>query len=394
MLSPTVDTEEAGRAATAGPLDGLVIADFSRVLAGPYCSMLLADLGATVIKIESPTGDETRHYKPPTLGKDSTYYLSVNRNKRSIVLDLADPADLRTAQRIARRADVVIQNFKPGGAARFGLDHPSVAQENPAVVYASISGFGTQPQAAGLPGYDLLVQALSGLMDLTGTPDSPPLKAGVPIVDVMTGLHAAIGILAALHHRARSGEGQHVEVSLMMSALSGMVNHTGAYVMAGTVPHRMGNEHPSLYPYAPFETGDGRLIIAIGNDGQFRRLCRVLGLPELADDPRFTSALARSVNRDQLRPLLTRALSERTAEEWSEILAGASIPTAPVQDIAGGLAAATRFGLDPVVLSGEGDRALPGVRNPITFSATPPTYRYAPPGLGEHREEILAWLDA
>ncbi|MGW5251175.1 CaiB/BaiF CoA transferase family protein, partial [Streptomyces sp. NPDC004129] len=213
-------------------------------------------------------------------------------------------------------------------------------------------------------------------------------------VDVMTGLHAAIGILAALHHRARSGEGQHVEVSLMMSALSGMVNHTGAYVMAGTVPHRMGNEHPSLYPYAPFETGDGRLIIAIGNDGQFRRLCRVLGLPELADDPRFTSALARSVNRDQLRPLLTRALSERTAEEWSEILAGASIPTAPVQDIAGGLAAATRFGLDPVVLSGEGDRALPGVRNPITFSATPPTYRYAPPGLGEHREEILAWLDA
>ncbi|MDT0469452.1 CaiB/BaiF CoA transferase family protein, partial [Streptomyces gibsoniae] len=391
MLSPTADPEEEGRAATAGPLDGLVIADFSRVLAGPYCSMLLADLGATVIKIESPVGDETRHYKPPTLGEDATYYLSVNRNKRSIMLDLTDPADLRTAQRIAHRADVVIQNFKPGGAARFGLDHPSVAQENPAVVYASISGFGTQPQAAGLPGYDLLVQALSGLMDVTGTPDSPPLRTGVPIVDVMTGLHATIGILAALHHRARSGEGQHVEVSLLMSALSGMVNQTGAYVMTGTVPHRMGNEHPSLYPYAPFETGDGRLIIAIGNDRQFLRLCQVLALPELADDPRFATALARSVNRDQLRPLLTRALSERTAEEWSEFLAGASIPAAPIQDTAGGLATATRFGLDPVVLSGEGDRALPGVRNPITFSATPPTYRYAPPGLGEHREEILAW---
>jgi crotonobetainyl-CoA:carnitine CoA-transferase CaiB-like acyl-CoA transferase len=394
MTLPPAEVSETDAVTAPGPLDGVVIADFSRVLAGPYCSMLLADLGATVIKVESPAGDETRAYKPPTLGDDSTYYLSVNRNKRSIMLDLTDAADRAAAQQLAQRADVVIQNFKPGGAARFGLDYEAVSKTNPSVVYASISGFGTEPAAAGLLGYDLLIQALSGMMDVTGTPDAPPLRAGLSMFDVITGLHSAIGILAALHHRERAGEGQHVEMSLLMSALSGMVNLTGAYVMTGAVPRRMGNEHPSLYPYAPFDTRQGQLILAIGNDHQFRRLCRAVGLPDLADDPRFATAPARSAHRDALRPLLTRALLQRTADEWFEVLARDSIPAAPIQDVAGGLATATRLGLQPTVRSGTGDEALPGIRNPITFSATPASYRYRPPGIGEHSEEILAWLRA
>jgi crotonobetainyl-CoA:carnitine CoA-transferase CaiB-like acyl-CoA transferase len=388
------DVDENGSAVPAGPLDGVVIADFARVLAGPYCTMLLADLGATVIKVESPAGDETRWYRPPTLGEDSTYYLSINRNKRSIVLDLTDPDDRAVAHKLACRADVVIQNFKPGGAARFGLDYDSVAKTNASVVYASISGFGTAPQAIGSPGYDLLVQALSGLMDVTGTPESPPLRVGVSVFDVIAGLHAGLGILAALHHRLRTGEGQHIEVSLLMSALSGMVNQTGAYVMTGTVPRRMGNEHPSLYPYAPFETRSGQIIVAVGNDSQFHRLCQVIERPELADDPTFATAPARSANRDRLRPAITEALAGRTADEWFEMLTKASVPAAPIQDVAGGLATATRLGLNPVVYSGLGERALPGIRNPITFSATPPSYRYRPPDIGEHREEILAWLQA
>ncbi len=243
-----------------GPLDGLLVADFSRVLAGPYATMLLGDLGADVVKVESPGGDDTRTWMPPTRGDVATYYLAINRNKRSVVLDFTDPADRLLAQELARRADVLIENFKPGGLAKYGLDHETVAAANPGVVYASITGFGAGA-GAGLPGYDLMVQAMSGLMSLTGDPDGPPYRAGISVFDVMSGMQTAIGILAALRDRERTGRGQRVEVDLMSAALSGLVNHTSAYVAGGAVPHRMGNAHPSLFPYEPLPTADGELIV-------------------------------------------------------------------------------------------------------------------------------------
>ena len=272
---------------------------------GPYCTMLLADLGADVIKVEIPEGDDTRHWVPPVRdGGVGTYYLAVNRNKRSIVLDLADPDDVAVAHALAARADVFIQNFKPGGLTRFGLDYDSVHANNPGIViYCSISGFGSGAVPR-LPGYDLLVQGVSGLMSLTGAPDGPPYRAGVAVFDVMTGLHSAIGILAALHHRDQTGQGQQIETNLLSSALSALVNQTSAYVAGGVVPTRMGNAHLSLYPYEPMPTGDGELIIAAGNDRQFRKLAEALGAAELADDEQFSTVLARNDNRDELRPLL------------------------------------------------------------------------------------------
>ena len=273
--------------AAPGPLAGLVVADFSRVLAGPYCTMLLADLGATVVKVEGPPGDETRHWMPPALDGEATYFLSVNRGKRAITLDFTDPADAAVARALAARADVVIENFKPGGLNRFALDYDSVRAANPGVVYVSITGFGP---AADLPGYDVLAQALSGLMSITGVPDGPPTKAGVAIVDVVTGLHAGIGALAALRHRDLTGEGQRVEVNLLSSALSALVNQSGAYALTGDIPGRLGNDHPSIYPYGPFPTADGELVLAIGNDAQFARLCTVIGIAQAAADARFAKA--------------------------------------------------------------------------------------------------------
>src|SRR5919112_5518959 len=234
--------EPADAEPARGPLDGLLVADFSRILAGPYASMLLADMGATVVKVESPGGDDTRTWLPPVRGDVSTYFLGVNRGKRSVALDLKDETDAGLARELARRADIVLENFKPGGLARFGLDYDSVAADNPGVVYASISGFGSGGGAA-LPGYDLIVQAISGLMSLTGDPDGPPFRAGISVFDVMAGLHATIGVLAALNHRHATGDGQHVEVNLLSSALSGLVNQTSAYVAGDVVPFRMGNSH-------------------------------------------------------------------------------------------------------------------------------------------------------
>ncbi|MET0819628.1 MAG: CoA transferase, partial [Aeromicrobium sp.] len=281
---------------SAGAIAGLVVADFSRILAGPYATMLLADMGAEVIKVESPIGDDTRTWMPPVRDEVSTYYLSINRNKKSIVLDLKDADDLAAAQRLAARADIVIENFRPGLMARFGLDYETVSAANPAVVYASISGFGT---GAGkdYPGYDLMVQAISGLMSLTGSPDGQPYRAGISVFDVMTGMHATVGILAAINARHASGEGQHVEVNLLASALSGLVNQTGAYVAGGVVPTRMGNAHPSLFPYEPLPASDGDIIIIAGNDVQFARLCTALGVPELIDDERFAGNADRTKNR-------------------------------------------------------------------------------------------------
>jgi crotonobetainyl-CoA:carnitine CoA-transferase CaiB-like acyl-CoA transferase len=377
----------------AGPLAGLVVADFSRVLAGPYATMLLADLGADVIKVESPTGDDTRSWVPPTRGGVSTYYLAINRNKRSVALDFSNEADNVAARELARRADIVVENFKPGGLRRFGLDYESVSAANPAVLYASISGFGAGAGAA-LPGYDLIVQAMSGLMSLTGEPDGPPERAGIALFDVIAGLHAAVGILAALQHRTATGEGQHIEISLLSSALSGMVNQTSAYAAGGVVPFRMGNSHPSLFPYEPLPTADGELVIAAGNDGQFRRLCAALGVPGLADDPRFAANKGRTANREQLRPLLAGPLTQRTAAEWFGRLNAAGVPCGPINTVDGGIALATELGLDPVIISGAGEAGLPSIRNPITLPATPPSYRRPPPALNEHGAQIRAWLAA
>ncbi|MFE2542859.1 CaiB/BaiF CoA transferase family protein [Actinacidiphila glaucinigra] len=379
------------RPGPAGPLSGLLVADFSRILAGPYATMLLADLGADVVKVEGPQGDDTRSWTPPVRDEVSTYYLGINRGKRSIALDLRDEADREAARELARRADVVIENFRPGGLVKYGLDYASVRTGNPAVVYASISGFGS---GAGrdVPGYDLMVQAVSGLMSLTGEPGGPPYRAGISVFDVMAGNHAAIGILAALRHRDASGEGQHVEVNLLSSALTGLVNHSSAYVAGGEVPYRMGNAHPSVFPYEPLPTADNDLIVAAANDGQFRKLCEVLGIPGVPDDPRFARNADRTANREELRPLLVEQLVKRGANEWFELLVEAGVPSGPINTIDGGFAMAERFGLDPVVTVGEGERAVPTTRHPVTFSATPAMYRLPPPELDEHGAELRAWL--
>jgi crotonobetainyl-CoA:carnitine CoA-transferase CaiB-like acyl-CoA transferase len=379
--------------APAGPLSGLLVADFSRILAGPYATMLLADMGAEVIKVEGPKGDDTRTWMPPVRDGVSTYYLGINRGKRSIVLDLRDPGDAELARELARRADVVIENFKPGGLTRYRLDYPSVRATNPGVVYSSISGFGSGAGAR-VPGYDLMVQAMSGLMSLTGDPDGPPYRAGISVFDVMAGNHAAIGILAALRHRDRTGDGQHVEVNLLSSALFGLVNHSSAWVAGGVVPFRMGNAHPSVFPYEPLPTADNDLIVAAANDPQFRKLCQVLGIPDVADDPRFAHNADRTANREELRPILVEQLTKRGANEWFERLVDAGIPSGPINTIDGGFAVAERFELDPIVEVGEGDRAVPTTRHPIRFSATPASYRLPPPELDEHGVELRKWLQS
>jgi crotonobetainyl-CoA:carnitine CoA-transferase CaiB-like acyl-CoA transferase len=373
--------------ANSGPLSGIVVADFSRVLAGPYCTMLLADLGADVIKVEGPAGDDTRHWVPPVRDGVGTYFLAVNRNKRSIVLDLADPGDAEVAHALSARADVFIHNFKPGGLAKFGLDYDAVAARNADVIYCEISGFGSA-EGASLPGYDLLVQAMSGLMSLTGDPGGPPYRSGISVFDVMTGLHSAVGILAALHHRDLTGQGQRIETNLLSTALSTMVNQVSAYVAGGVVPHRMGNAHLSLFPYEPLATGDGELIVVAGNDGQFRRLCAAIGAPELADDERFTTVGRRNDNREELRPLLLERLATRSAREWFTVLTEAGIPCGPINDVRGGVELADELGLEPVV-SPEG---VPSVRNPVRLSATPARYDLAPPALDANGDEVRAWL--
>ena len=385
------DTVPSARATPPGPLTGLLVADFSRVLAGPYATQMLGDLGATVIKVESPIGDETRGWAPPERDGVSTYYLGINRNKQDVVLDFADPADRLLAQTLARTADIVIENFKPGGLAKFGLDYDTVHATNPRGIYASISGFGSAGGAT-LPGYDLIVQAASGLMSLTGDPHGQAYRSGVSVFDVMTGMQATIGILAALNHRNLTGEGQHIEVNLLSTALSAMANHSSTVVAGGQVPFRMGNAHPSLFPYEPLPASDGEIVIVAANDAQFRRLSAALGAPELADDPRFATTESRNHNRGELRPLLVERLATRSVSEWFELLTAAGIACGPINTIDGGIALAERLGLDPVVLVGDGDAAIPMVRNPIGFSLTPPSYRSAPPTLGADDVSVRAWL--
>lgn len=373
------------------PLEGLLVADYSRVLAGPYCSMLLADMGATVIKVEGPAGDDTRTWVPPTKDGVATYYMSINRNKKSIVLDYSKPEDRELAVELARRADIALENMKPGGMAKFGLDYESLSKVNPRLIYLSISGFGTA-EGAWLPGYDLIVQAVSGLMSLTGEPDGPPFRAGISVFDVMTGLHGTIGVLAALNQRQATGKGQHVEVNLLSSAMSGLVNQTGAYAAAGVVPFRMGNAHPSLFPYEAMPTKDRDLIIAAGNDKQFRSLCEVLGIAHLADDSRFRINADRTKNREELRPFLLEKLAEWPADDLFIALNKVGVPCGPINSIGDGVELAERLGLAPRVKVGEGNREVTLIRNPIDFSDAELRYELPPPLLGEHTDEVRRWL--
>ena len=365
-----------------GALGGIVVADFTRVLAGPYATMLLADLGAEVVKVERPgSGDDTRSWGPPwTTGREeeSTYFASVNRNKSSVVIDLATEDGRAEARQLAGRADVVVENFKPGAFARMGLDYDSLSADNPGLVYCSISGFGSG-DGAHLPGYDLLVQAVGGLMSITGTSPDEPVKVGVALVDVITGLHATVGILAALAERSRSGLGQQVDVNLLSSLLSGMVNQSSGYVGAGFVPQIMGNRHPSIAPYESYPTADTPIVIAVGNDRQFRTCAGVLGRPEWAEDPRFLTNPQRVHHRGELYDEMCAQLRERGAEEWFTALTEAGVPAGPIHDIAGAFAMADRLGLAPIAhVEGE-----PTVANPITLSRTPASYRKAPPRLGD-----------
>ncbi len=390
MDSPTMtDRDDFLTRAGSGPLSGQVVVDFSRVLAGPYATMMLADLGATVIKVEGPKGDDTRHWAPPVRDDDATYFLSVNRNKFDIVLDFADADDLAVAQDLAARADIIVENFKPGGLAKFGLDYDTVAASNPAVVYASITGFGPDNP---LPGYDLLVQAMSGFMSVTGSPEGSPYRAGVAVFDVITGLHTTIGILAAVQHRMLTGEGQLVETNLMSSAMSGLVNQSGAYAAAGANPTRMGNAHPSIYPYQPMATKDGEIVIAVGNDGQFATFAEALGRPDWAEDDRFAKAKIRNANQELLEPEILEALRAHTADEWFDALTPLGIPCAPINSIAEGVERAKDLGLDPIVEAGEGERIIPTIRNPIRLSKSEVSYDLAPPEFGRDSERVRDWL--
>ena len=368
-------------------LHGVRILDFSRVLAGPFATMMLADLGAEVTKVERPgTGDETRGWGPPYDSRgNATYFQSVNRNKASLVLDLRSRGDVRRALRLAADADVVVENFRPGVMEGLGLGYDTLAAANPRLIYCSITGFGPGAGAE-LPGYDLLVQAVGGLMSITGTADGEPQKVGVALVDILTGLFASVGILAALRHTAATGEGQRVEVNLLSCLLAALVNQASGYTIAGAVPGRMGNAHPSIAPYQLYPTREGEIVIAVGNDRQFAALATVLGAPELAADPRYATNSARVANRNALNTALTTALAARPAAEWAVRLTAVRVPAGVVNDVAGAFALAESLGMEPVVdVPSAMSADHPPVRltrNPIGLSRTPPRYRGGPPPLG------------
>jgi crotonobetainyl-CoA:carnitine CoA-transferase CaiB-like acyl-CoA transferase len=374
-----------------GALDGILVADLSRVLAGPLCAMTLGDLGAEVIKVERPDGgDDTRHFGPPFVDEGATYYLGLNRNKRSVTLDLKEPADVALARRLCERADVVIESFKPGTIERLGLGHAEIQAVNPGVVYCSISAFGAGERAATLPGYDLLLQAMSGLMSVTGEQDGRPLKVGAALIDMICGLYASSGILAALHARERTGRGQRVEVSLMESALAALLNQGSGFLGAGAVPGRLGNRHPSITPYETFAAADGDFAVACANDAMYRRLCTAVGRPELADDERFATNRERVARRDELAAELEATFATAPAAEWVARLSDAAVPAGAINDIGEAYAFAEELGLQPVV-------EVDGVRTarpPVRLSETPAAVRRRPPRLGEHDAEIRGWLES
>jgi crotonobetainyl-CoA:carnitine CoA-transferase CaiB-like acyl-CoA transferase len=379
-----------------GPLSGVRVLDLSRVLAGPLCTMVLGDLGADVIKVERPgTGDDTRTWGPPWAqgpdGRESAYYLSVNRNKRSVAADLKSDAGRALVLRLARGADVVVENFAPGMLDGWGLGYDDLSRENPGLVFCSITGYASNGPEAGRPGYDFAVQARAGWMSITGEPEGTPVKVGVAVVDVLTGQNAAIAILAALRERGQSGRGQRVEVSLFDSALAGLVNVTQAVLVTGNEPRRWGNAHVTIVPYQAFDAADRPFIVAVGNDAQWRRLCAAMGADDLAADERFATNPGRVEHREQVVAALAARFRARPATEWLGMMEAAGVPCAPVQTVGEALADPARDELWP--MQGATYGAIPTVASPLRFSRTPAALRDSAPGLGEHTDQVarLGW---
>lgn len=374
------------------PLEGLIVADFSRVLAGPLATMMLADLGATVIKVErSGLGDDTRAWGPPWSSSSSSYFDTANHSKISLALDFANPDDLAVARDLAQRADVLVENFRPGALDAWGLGYAQSVADNPGLIYASITGFG-RAGGADLMGYDFLVQAVGGLMSITGDQDGPPTKAGVALVDVLTGKDLVIGVLAALASRGITGKGCRVEVNLLSSLLSSLANQAQGYLTTGRPPGRMGNQHPSIAPYEALRCADGDLAIACGNDAQFARLTTALGVGHLASDPRFITNADRVAHRADLITELETRLVNRNASEWQAVLREVRVPAGKVGDLADAFALAQDLGLDPWTNVGDGPRKTPVVRHPVAYDSGLTADATPPPLLNEHGALLRSWL--
>lgn len=375
------------------PLQGIRVLDLSRVLAGPYCTMVLGDLGADVIKAESPEGDETRGWGPPFAAGESAYYLCINRNKRSIVVDFKTEDGRGILHRLIQQSDVLVENFRPGTLARFSLDFQSASAINPNLIYCSISGFGQTGPLRDKPGYDFMIQAMGGLMSLTGEPEGEPMKVGVAVADLFAGQNAVIAILAALQARTLTGKGQHLDISLFDSQLAMLANVASNYLVSGNLPKRYGNAHANIVPYQSFQASDAWFILAVGNDKQFEKLCAVIGKSELVNDKRFTLNSGRVQHREELLAFLRPIFMQRTANEWLTLLENAGIPCGPINTL-------DKVFAEPQVDAREmlvhmrhteiGDLKLVG--SPLKFSDTPVAYRRPPPKLGEHIEEVLKEL--
>ena len=375
------------------PLTGIRVLDLSRVLAGPYCTMVLGDLGAEVIKVEPPEGDETRGWGPPFAGGESAYYLCVNRNKRGMVVNLKTEAGKNILRELAMQSDVLVENFRPGTLEKFGLDFKTLHELNPKLIYCSITGFGQTGSLRDKPGYDFMIQALGGLMSITGEPEGEPMKAGVAITDLFAGQNAIIAILAALQARATTGRGQHLDISLFDSQLGWLANVASNYLISGNLPKRHGNAHPNIVPYQSFKASDGWFAIAVGNDRQFVRLCDVLGKPEIAMDERFSTNSERVQNRDELIPLLKSIFITRSASEWLSVLEQAEIPCGPINNFEQVFSMPTVQERGMLVkMNHPTIGELPLVGSPLKMSATPVEYRLPPPLLGEHTEVVLREL--
>lgn len=379
---------------TSGALSHVRVLDLSRILAGPWATQSLADLGADVIKVERPgSGDDTRSWGPPYLADDPTrsaYFCSVNRNKRSLALDLSDPKGSEIVRCIARESQVVVENFKQGALARYGLDYESLSAENPSLVYCSITGFGQEGPEAQRAGYDFMIQGMAGLMSVTGEPDGMPMKVGVALSDVLTGLNSAVAILAALNHAEKTGQGQFIDMSLFDVTVASLANQAANYLFTGVPPVRLGNAHPNIVPYEAFEAVDGHVILAVGNDAQFERFCSLVGMEEVAADERFRTNDARVRNREELVPRVAAVMRERTVSAWLEVLAQEGIPAGPINDVGQAFAEDQAVFRDlEAQIEEEGGGAVPTVRSPLRLSLTPPSLRRSPPRVGQHTREIL-----
>jgi crotonobetainyl-CoA:carnitine CoA-transferase CaiB-like acyl-CoA transferase len=377
-----------------GPLAGLRVLDLSRILSGPFATMIMADLGAEVIKLENPIGgDDTREWAPPYQGDQSAYFLSINRNKRGIAVDLKTEAGREIAVRLADGADVLVENFRPGAAARLGLGYPELSARNPRLVYASISGYGQTGPDAELPGYDAIAQALGGVVSVTGEATGPPVRVGTPVADLGAAMWAAIGVLAALHARSASGRGDWIDISLLDGQIAWLTYVAGGYFASGEVPRRYGSAHPTIVPYQALRTSDGYLMVAVGNDSLWQRFAPIIGLPELAGDSRFATNPDRVVHRDELIPLIETALASRASADWAAELSRAGIPAGAINTVDRALAYPQVLARD-MVLTAEhptaGPLRMPG--SPVKLSGHTATVRRPPPLLGEHTDEVLSEL--